>query len=497
MDTSLGKFTVPMLPEKSLLLFGRDSKIHVSDYAVESINLLYCTAEILSVIPSAEHTVLVLSGAEGEYHEFSMGPIKEPLFLQDNTAVARTAFAKFDVLSWHVDRTIQTIQVGHSLKIHLVPRDEAYGLWWIDAQVVDQNTTVPVLIRGGYLLRSAVIAGSRLSITGDITHTTSIQVIASALPLKHLSFNGRELRTEIRDGFLSGTAIYVDPKVSIADLSTLEWRFVDSLPELRSSYDDTRWFSCSTKTTNNPRGLTTATSLYGGDYGFHSGCLIFRGHFIADGEESVVQMITAGGAGYGHSVWLDSQFLGSWHGVANMAQCPTQYYVMPKLKKGTAHVFTVLIDNMGYEMQFIAQSESMKSPRGILEFCLKGKRLGPMTVSWKMTGNLGGEQYRDLERGPLNEGGLYAERLGWHQPGAVIDCPQRLCPSEGLSSAGVGMFFANLKLDLPKGYDIPLSFNFEAVAMSNFRAQLFVNGYQFGKFGNLYRINCFLSMLIP
>lgn len=31
-------------------------------------------------------------------------------------------------------------------------------------------------------------------------------------------------------------------------------------------------------------------------------------------------------------------------------------------------------------------------------------------------GNLGGEQYQDLARGPLNEGGMYAEREGYYYP---------------------------------------------------------------------------------
>ncbi len=43
-------------------------------------------------------------------------------------------------------------------------------------------------------------------------------------------------------------------------------------------------------------------------------------------------------------------------------------------------------------------------------------------------------------------------------------------------------------LDLPKGYDIPLSFNFGKVNTTskgglNYRAQIYVNGYQYGKYG--------------
>ena len=37
-------------------------------------------------------------------------------------------------------------------------------------------------------------------------------------------------------------------------------------------------------------------------------------------------------------------------------------------------------------------------------------------VNWKVTGNLGGEQYRDLVQRPLNEGAMYAESQGHHYP---------------------------------------------------------------------------------
>ena len=56
----------------------------------------------------------------------------------------------------------------------------------------------------------------------------------------------------------------------------------------------------------------------------------------------------------------------------------------------------------------------MKLPRGVIDYDLAGH--AKSDVTWKLTGNLGGEDFADTTRGPLNEGGLYAERAGYHLP---------------------------------------------------------------------------------
>jgi len=90
-------------------------------------------------------------------------------------------------------------------------------------------------------------------------------------------------------------------------------------------------------------------------------------------------------------------------------------------------------------------------------------------------------------RGPLNEGGLYAERMGWHLPEPPSQGWSERSPiDDGLEEAGVGFFTTTMNLDLPMGYDVPLSFVFtnNTERVENYRAQLYVNGYQFGKYVN-------------
>jgi hypothetical protein len=59
-------------------------------------------------------------------------------------------------------------------------------------------------------------------------------------------------------------------------------------------------------------------------------------------------------------------------------------------------------------------------------------------------------------------------------------------PLQGISDAGVGFFYTSSDLDVPSGYDVPFSFVLGNATNSNqpanFRCQLFVNGYQSGKY---------------
>jgi len=138
----------------------------------------------------------------------------------------------------------------------------------------------------------------------------------------------------------------------------------------------------------------------------------------------------------------------------------------------------------------------MKTPRGIIGYNFPGhtKHTGNSTrapdgIRWKITGNLGGEDSHGGVRGPLNEGALWIERNGYHLPSSPTNSWQdSKGPTSGLSKPGVGFYSSTLRLEIPKGWDVPLSFTFEGDEFNGigkgWRAQLWVNGYQFGKFVN-------------
>jgi hypothetical protein len=139
------------------------------------------------------------------------------------------------------------------------------------------------------------------------------------------------------------------------------------------------------------------------------------------------------------------------------------------------------MDHMGMNGNWFVGDEQQKNPRGILNYNLAGYEQSD--IKWKITGNLGGEDYIDRERGPLNEGGLFAERQGFHWPRPPSESwTDSKGPTKGIDKAGIAFYSATFDLDLPKGYDIPISLTFANTTSPAYRAQIFVNGYQFGKF---------------
>lgn len=489
LPTSAGNISVPLLGG-DLSLHGRDSKIHITDHDVGGTSLIYSSAEIFTWKTYGNKTLLILYGGGGEEHEFAVpSSLGKPQF-EGSNATTR-AYGSFRAVHWLVQERRQVVHF-ETLEIHLLWRNDAYRHWILDLPDADNGLIQPTLgkssivAKGPYLLRNATFADGVLHLAGDINATTTLEILGGVPPNSGLSFNGRSLsNAQWKNGRLQAELVFESPTLNLPVFSELKWHSIDSLPEVSESYDDSAWTKATLEQSNNPRNLTTPTSLYCSDYGFHGGSLIYRGHFTATGNESFFNVTTAGGFAYSHSVWVNETFLGSFPGDPHTANS-TQVFDLTGLKLEGPSVFTVVIDHMGMSMNFWARSDWMKLPRGIVDFSLGGHQQSD--VSWKLTGNLGAEDYIDKTRGPLNEGAFYAERQGFHLPGASTSDWAPVTPFEGTKTAGVSFYKTEFPLDMPIGYDIPLSFVISNVTASTgesslFRAQLFVNGYQFGKYG--------------
>ena len=333
-------------------------------------------------------------------------------------------------------------------------------------------------------MRTATVSDRLLYITGDLNATANIEIWGALQSLERLYFNGEQVPyTKDKYGGITVTLQYSEAEFSLPDLSTIGWRVVDSLPEITPGYSDALWTSADlTHSNNTERNLTTPVSLYAADYGYNTGYLLYRGRFRSSGKESFY-IQTQGGTAYAHSIWLNSTFVGSFVG-NDSAEYSYETYQLPSVA-GKEYILTILIDQNGFEENGEAGTSTMKTPRGILDYDLSAHNKSD--VIWKLTGNLGGEDYRDRTRGPLNEGGLYAERQGYHLPGAPIDTWNKteLGLMDGsLQSAGVAFYATTFDLDIPRGYDIPISVSFinTTQTTSAYRCQIYVNGYQFGKY---------------
>ena len=487
-DSSIGAVTIPELGG-SLTLNGRDSKIHVTDYDVGGINLIYSSAEIFTWQKSSSKTVLLLYGGADETHEIALpSSLGTPTVEGADVTISSNGSAV--IANWQVSPTRSVLHFGENLDVYLLWRNDVYNYWVLElpAEAPTNNFTSPskssIVAKAGYLLRTVSISGGSLYLTGDLNATADFELISAPSNVTSVYFNEEPVSsTTSSNGTVSGTLSYASPTASIPTLSSLDWKYLDDLPEIQSGYDDSLWTSADHLTTNNTvRNLTTPTSLYADDYGYHTGSLLFRGHFTATGNESSLYLSTQGGSAFASSVWLGNTYLGSWTGY-DYAESGNVTLSITGASAGPA-VLTVVIDHMGLDENWTPGLEQMKTPRGILNYDLSGH--AQSDVTWKLTGNLGGEDYADQARGPLNEGGLYAERHGYHQPSPPSSNWTTSGPLDGLSSPGIAFYTTSFDLDIPEGYDVPLAFVF-ANSTSNdtehFRCQLFVNGYQFGKYG--------------
>ncbi|KAJ5279242.1 beta-galactosidase [Penicillium angulare] len=477
------------------------------DYDVGGISLIYSSAEVFSWKKSGSKSVLVLYGGEDETHEFA---IPQALGMPSTVEgiglhIASAGSSHATVIKWSVQPERRVVHFGEQLEIHLLWRNNAYKYWVLDLPVAGvlqrhaslSRTNSSVIVKAGYLLRTAEVVDTRLKLTGDLNATTELEVIAAPPNINVVTFNGKCVDTKKLAGRLTGSLKFKAPSIKLSDLATQQWHYTDSLPEIQRGYNDQRWTVCNHTHSTNTRNLTTPFSLYATDYGYHAGSLIYRGHFTANGSETALYLLTEGGYAYGHSVWLSYTHLGSWPGSsAEMFHNETLSLPHKEMEPGTSYVITVVIDHMGYDENFPANTTFMKDPRGLLDYSLQGR--AKAAVTWKITGNHGGEQYVDHSRGPLNEGGSFAERQGYHLPGAPLhhEFTAALAPTKTpIHQPGLEFWATSFNLNLPAEYDIPISVAFSNTTVTSsgtdassrsaqFRCVLFVNGWQFGKYVN-------------
>jgi len=269
----------------------------------------------------------------------------------------------------------------------------------------------------------------------------------------------------------------LEMKASMSSLAIPEltgWKYADSLPEVQANYSDAAWVTANHTTTNitPPMLYGNGVVLFGCDYGYCENVVLWRGHFNGTGAETSVNLTINGGYGFAGTVFLNDVFIGStW---TQTSEQTTEVYSFPSgsVNVGEDNIITVIQDSSGHD-----EDSGEKSPRGIPGFQLN---TGNFTV-WKVQGKLGGyTDYPDKVRGVLNEGGFYGEREGWHLPGYDTSSWEARDISEGLPGPGVGFFVTTFNLSIATGTDVLMSFQYDT-SYQTYRAQIYVNGWNFGK----------------
>lgn len=267
-------------------------------------------------------------------------------------------------------------------------------------------------------------------------------------------------------------------KVNLPKLTS--WKSHDAIPEIDPAYDDSRWTVCDKNTTVNAVAPLSLPVLYSGDYGYHAGPKLYRAHFQTLNVTGV-NVTVQNGVAAGWSAWLNGQYVGGSPGNASLAATSAvlNFHTGSLKKPDEDNVLTILTDYTGHDEDNV-KPKGAQNPRGTLGAVLQGA--GNFT-SWKIQGNAGGEKNIDPTRGPMNEGGLYAERMGWHLPGFRPDHSwDTRTPYDGVSGASGRFYITSFTLDIDQGLDVPLGLKVNASASVPAVVYIWMNGYQFGHY---------------
>lgn len=493
LQTRDGTYQIPQAGK--LTLTGQDAKLLLASYALERQHLVYSTSELQAQAQQGPRDLALLYGRDGDDGETVLRYASRPSvkLLRGQAQVAWDAKTGDLRLNYrHTGLTELLISGGGRAPLLLLLADEKTGREFSRLQAGAQA----VLVHSPALVRSAAIQGDTLQLRGD---TTAPSTLRAWVPegITGLGFNGQLVAAAAHDFSLTARAALPGPEaVQLPDLMQLRWtRRFDSL-EADPRFDDTAWRK--TDATVSAANVYTATDkgqpvLAMSDYGFHHGDVWYRGRFTTTSAKPLQLELFFGGGGAGMvQVWVDGQFIGQHEhdtGRPFPETTDTFHRTLKDLAPGE-HVIAVVVRNNSHNWDLFAD-DVHKEARGLISASLTpkgGQRFGT-PIAWKIQGNKGGEDIADLVRGPMNSGGLYGERMGWHlpvdpakpQPGWDATAPNATPPAPGTY-----WLRTTFKLDMPQGHDVQLGLAFGDTSKPRSevdnRALIFVNGWNMGQF---------------
>lgn len=111
----------------------------------------------------------------------------------------------------------------------LLDRANAYQFWVLhppasSGALPQYSTTNPIIVKGGYLLRSVSVDGSSLALVGDLNSTANFEIVAPAAQSHSVTFNASPLSiTKTSYGTLTASKAPSLPAVTLPTLSALTW----------------------------------------------------------------------------------------------------------------------------------------------------------------------------------------------------------------------------------------------------------------------------------
>ncbi|HTJ68324.1 MAG TPA: beta-galactosidase [Actinospica sp.] len=481
--TSAGTLTIPA--SGGMQFTAKDMKALATGIALGHRTLLYSTVQPMYQATIGAQDVAVFAGRTGDTTEVMLPAATTPSV----TVLAGSATSTYDATNQRlqVNATLSglirvLVDFGDGgLPLLVLLADDAAS-WTLWRQVTSAG---PVLVRGPALVRSGQSSGSIVRLTGDTTAASDLEVWAPTA-IRSVTWNGAPVTTSRTSSgsMLAATQLAGPVAVSLPTLSG--WRYASENPESASAFDDSSW-TLADKTTS--ASVTPIPSgqpvLFADDYGFHYGDVWYRGHYSGTSGATSVSLAYSSGTQGLLMAWLDGTPLGTNRlPIPTSAQATTQNWtstatfdIPATLSDSGSHVLSALVRPMAHSEDGGA-NDAHKTARGLTAVTFAG---ATPTLTWRIQG---GSTTADATRGPLNTGGLYGERNGWHLPTFRDRSWQSVSLPRADTFQGVRWYRSSFRFTPPHGVDASIGLTLTDDSTRAYRVQLFLNGWNLGQYIN-------------
>ncbi|ARP70068.1 beta-galactosidase [Streptomyces pluripotens] len=464
---------------------GKDAKLLVTGLRLGTRTLKYSTAQPSMCLRAGRQDIALFTGRRGDMAELVLkcpdgtdvmrldpeaGWASDGNDVHVNAPLGQGGLTRVLVRDGENDTPLLLLFADDATSVRLFPYDTPTGT---------------VLVYGPALLRHVEVRGSEVHATGDITGTTVLEVWGPR-GIRTLVWNGRTVPTRVTaSGSLMTTGLLpAVPEVRLPELGG--WRMRTENPEAGPGFDDSSWKAAdrttSYSTTPVPDG---GPVLFADDYGFHYGDVWYRGTFTGSSDIEEVSLAYSSGTQGLLMAWLDGEPLGT-HRMPVPDKKTTirkgswattvAFPVREQLRSPGRHVLSVLVRRMQHDEDGTAH-DTHKAARGLTAAIFKG---ASPKVSWRIQG----EGAPDPVRGPLNNGGLYGEREGWHLPGFPDRDWETVSFPRSVRRQGVTWYRTDFRLSVPADVDASVGLVLEDDPNRSYRAQIFLNGWNMGQYIN-------------
>ncbi|MFI1163196.1 beta-galactosidase [Streptomyces sp. NPDC020801] len=463
---------------------AKDARLIVAGLSLGRRRLRYATAQPMLFMTAGRQDVAVFCGRRGDLAQVVLESDQEPLvtrlsqqaayvydqgLLRVTVPLGAGGLVGVRVEGDGIDRPLLMLFADEATSVRLWPCDTPSG---------------SLLVYGPALLRTATLRDSTVRLTGDTVGATGLEVWGPR-GIDAMEWNGTAMRTGVTgSGSLRAAAPL--PGVPRVELPALGgWRTRTENPESAPGFDDSAWQiagkTSSYSTTPVPKGQPV---LFADDYGFHYGDVWYRGAFTdATGIESVSLAHSTGTQGL-LMAWLDGKPLGTHRmpvpdsgTIGRGTWADTAEFPVPRrLRTSGRHVLSVLVRRMAHDQDGSAQ-DTHKAARGLTAVAFTG---GAPKVRWRIQG----EAEPDPVRGPLNNGGLFGERAGWHLPGFPDHDWEAVSLPRAGRRQGVTWYRTTFRLAVDPDVDASIGLTLDDDPSRAYRAQIFLNGWNMGQYVN-------------